>query len=267
MKSTSRIFIYACICIDVFACISYHLWQIVIWTDALAMNFLQDSKVSKIHSKSQSHTTSAFTKHIYIYIRTVGNAQNIAFPRSQKMPTSKTMMAHQILKVICFPKPSRQRKTTNRHCNSKLVSNSLFSWLLVTLVTCPIMDWIVFQVFMLREMKHRWYFHPTSCALQQTWACKHQTHTHEIWSVPCWVSSGNPQNTLNVHIQKNIFSWFRVSQATSLKQNYRPKQWGQSVNLVFCFCMFVLLVRWNIVLQVLTLKYLMYLKEAPRWQF
>ena len=102
--------------------------------------FLQDSKVSKIHSKSQSHTASAFTKHIYIYICNVGNAQNIAFPRSQKMPTSKTMMAHQILKVICFPKPSRQRKTTNRHCNSKLVSNSLFSWLLVTLVTCPIMD-------------------------------------------------------------------------------------------------------------------------------
>ena len=140
MKSTSRILIYACICIDVFACISYHLWQIVIWTDALAMNI--SSKTPRFLRYIQNHKViqRPHSPNIYIYIRNVGNAQNIAFPRSQKMPTSKTMMAHQILKVICFPKPSRQRKTTNRHCNSKLVSNSLFSWLLVTLVTCPIMD-------------------------------------------------------------------------------------------------------------------------------
>lgn len=67
MKSTSRILIYACICIDVFACISYHLWQIVIWTDALAMNI--SSKTPRFLRYIQNHKViqRPHSPNIYIY--------------------------------------------------------------------------------------------------------------------------------------------------------------------------------------------------------
>ena len=115
-------------------------------------------------------------------IRNVGNASNIAFPRLQKMPTSKTMMLHQVLRDICFPNQAGNEKWQNRHCNSILVSYSFCSWLL--LVKFSIMDVYLdcFPGLYLGRNETKVIFSPTKLCFTTGMGMK-ASNTYEIWSV------------------------------------------------------------------------------------